>query len=151
RGLLGQGFGPSSLPTYGAPGVTGITDDKGRFRLSPYLGKSLTVIVSAPNDRPYLSTKKTVSWPKGAVKQEVAVTLSPGVLMGGQVTEADSSKPVAKARVDFWSKDLKRPQDLFPQPPDGTLDPALCKTDAEGRFRLIVPPGKTHLLVNGPT
>jgi RNA polymerase sigma factor (sigma-70 family) len=150
RGLVGQGYGPAALPVYGVPGVTGQTDAKGRFRLNPYLGTSFTVLVSAPDGEPYQAVKTTLKWPKGAIKQTVAVALPRGAYVRGKVVESPSGKPVAGARIDFWYKGIPKPKNFFTEPPDGTFYPGPLKADGRGEFQLVVPPGPCHLLFNGP-
>ncbi len=150
RGLVGQGYGPTSLTVYGTPAVRGRTDDQGRFRLSPFQGREFIVLVSAPEDQPYLSVRKTVPWPKGTHKQEIALALPRGTLVRGRVMEAPTGKPLANARVDFWATNFKTPTDVQGLRPDGVLYPAACKTDVVGTFQMIVPPGPGHLLINGP-
>src|SRR5262249_33050050 len=72
------------------------------------------------------------------------------VLIRGKVTEAESGKPVAGARVEYWPRRKDNPfyrrdvLDLFAQINVG-------KTDADGSFQLALLPGPGHLLVRGPT
>jgi RNA polymerase sigma factor (sigma-70 family) len=151
RGLTGQGYAPFSWPTTSSPAVRGQTDDKGRFRLRPFLSREFVLTVSAPDGQPYLGMKKTLTWPRGAVQQELPVALPRGVFVRGKVTEAGSGNPVAQARVDFWSKDFKSASDTFSRKAEGVLRPAPGKTDAAGQVQMIVPHGRAHLLINGPT
>jgi protocatechuate 3,4-dioxygenase beta subunit len=150
RGLFGQGFAPSSLGMHEVPGVDGQTDAQGRFSLNPYLGNRFILTVSAPPGQAYLGLKRTLRWPKGVAQQTANVALTPGVSVRGTVSDADSGKPVAQARVDFWSKAIPIPKDFFDLPPDGVLYPGPRKTDAKGAFELVVPAGPCHLLINGP-
>jgi RNA polymerase sigma factor (sigma-70 family) len=149
-GLLGGGHGPLSLPTQRFPAVEARTDARGRYRLNPYRGREFSVIVSAPPGQPYLRSKRTIAWPRGAGRQECSVALRRGVLLRGQVIESSSGQPIAGARVDFWSKDARLPKDIFSRLPVGVLPPRPVKTDARGEFRLTAPAGAGHLLINGP-
>jgi hypothetical protein len=85
---------------------------------------------------------KTVSWPKGAARQQLDFAMPRGVWVHGKVTEAPGDKPVADARVDFWSKGLKLPEGVVGQPP-------AVRTGADGTFRVVLPPGSYYVLVNG--
>src|SRR5262249_25973409 len=140
-----------SLGMHAVPGVDGQTDAQGSFRLNPFLGNRFTLIVSAPPGQAYLGVKKTLCWPQGAAKQTVNLALTPGVFIRGTVIDAGTDKPVSKARVDFWSKNITQPKDAFDLPPEGILYPGMRKTDAQGAFEVIVPPGRCHLFVNGPS
>jgi RNA polymerase sigma factor (sigma-70 family) len=150
RGCLGQGFAPSATATYSSPAVSGRTDAKGRFRVNPFLAGEYTVLVSPPDGKPYLTVMKTLRWPRAANKQTVDVALPPGVEVRGTVVEAGSGQPVAQARVDFWSRAVPVPKDIFGSVPDGIFYPRWLKTDARGEFRWVIPAGPCHLLVTGP-
>jgi RNA polymerase sigma factor (sigma-70 family) len=123
------------------------TDAKGRFRVNTFWGESararmgtLAVTAAAPDGQAYLTVERHVAWPRGAVRQEVRLALPRGVLVRGQVTEKGSGQPVARARIDFWSKGLALPKEAtYPGP---------VITAADGSFHLVVPAGKAQLLVN---
>src|SRR5262249_22177355 len=96
---------------------------------------------SGPEGQTYLGRDRTVNWPRAATRQQVDVALTPGVAIRGKVTEA--GKPVAGARVDFWSKGLKLP--------DGVHFPGEVTTGPDGTFQVLLPAAPWHLVVNGPT
>ncbi len=118
-------------------------DENGHFRMGLYLADAFTLRITAPAGEPYLKKATTVSWPKGAARQTLNVALLRGVKVRGKITEAPSGKPVADARVDFWSKDLKLPE--------GVRRPGKAKTDKNGVFHALLPTGSWHVLINGPT
>jgi RNA polymerase sigma factor (sigma-70 family) len=149
RGLVGQGYAPQQLPVHHSPAVTGRTDARGHFRLNPFLSDRYVLLVAPANGAPYLTVKKTLYWPRGAARQTVAVALPQGVCLRGQVSETPSGEAVAQARIDFWSRTMPLPKD-FTEPPDGIFYPGPIKSDTRGEFRLVVPPGPFHLLINGP-
>jgi hypothetical protein len=150
RGVIGQGYFPQILPSCTSPAVSGRTDAKGRFRLNPFLGDRYHVLVSPARGEPYLTVKQTVRWPRGAARRTVNVALPRGVYLRGRVSETPGGKAVARARVDFWSRAIPNNINGVTEPRDGIFYPQPFKTDARGEFRLVVPPGPCHLLVNGP-
>jgi hypothetical protein len=78
-------------------------DARGRFRLNPC--GDAWVEAKPPADEPYgRHTVADVKWSGGKVRQQVRLALRRGVLLRGKVTEADTGKPVAGARVMFWSE-----------------------------------------------
>src|SRR5262249_47304143 len=114
--------------------VTGRTDARGHFQVSAVPGSTGFVVVHPPQGQPYLVTSKTFDWPKGAVRQEVEVKLSRGVLLHGKVTEAPGGKPVAQASVQNggnWS--------------------GRGLTAAAGTSPLAGPPGSARIRVTAPT
>ncbi len=123
------------------------TDAAGRFRVQPFVGPSFAasgstfaVTAAAPEGQPYLSIERDVAWPKGAVKKEVRLTLPRGVLVRGKVIEKTSGRPVAGARVDYWSKGLALPA--------GVVSPGPRNCGADGTFALVLPARPGHLLFN---
>jgi RNA polymerase sigma factor (sigma-70 family) len=142
-------YGDTGKPAAGAWLTNGTgTDADGRFRLRFAGHGGVTLIVSAPQGQPYLKVFHRVEWPKGAIKQEVTITLPRGVLVRGKVTEAGSGKPVARAAVQFWpraSSDPNRPKNVI----TGWQNPVV--TNEDGTFRIAVLPGEGHLLIQGPT
>jgi RNA polymerase sigma factor (sigma-70 family) len=113
--------------------VTGRTDARGHFKVSTVPGTTGFVMVHPPQGQPYFVTAKSFDWPKGAVRQEVEVKLSRGVLLHGKVTEAPSGKPVARASVQ-----------------NGDNWPGRVLTAADGSYTLAVPPGGARILVTAP-
>ncbi|MHC4405871.1 MAG: M56 family metallopeptidase, partial [Planctomycetota bacterium] len=150
----------TTMPEFHIPPVRGVTDENGRYRLSPFQNlhglHRFAVTVSGPDDRPYMSVKKSLVWPKTkVVRQTVDISLPPGVRVRGQVVEAGSGRPIPRARIDFWSKDLKYPAEhiaavaTLALSPDGIVHPPWRKADFSGRFEIIVPAARGYLLVNG--
>src|SRR5262249_22806434 len=75
---------------------------EGRFHVVPYVGTHHSVIAYPPDGAPYLLHNKEFDWPKAdVVRHQVKLTLTPGVLVKGTVTEAGSGQPVAGASVQF--------------------------------------------------
>jgi hypothetical protein len=141
RRLAGSLTGDTFLPT--TPVVEARTDERGQFRLNPYFGGKFRVTVTVPEGEPYLGMVRTVEqWPRGAARQVVNFALPRAIVVRGRVTEAGSGRVVAGARVDYWSLAAKLPPEA--------LTPRPVKTGPDGVFRIAVPAGKGHVLVNGP-
>jgi hypothetical protein len=125
------------------PGAEARADKDGRFRLNLHLADSYTVRLTGPDGAAYLPRAANVPWPKGAARQQVEFTLPPGVPVRGKVVDKATGRPVAGARVDFWSKGL--------QLPEGVRFPGAVKTDQDGMFKALLPPAPWHLVVNAAT
>src|SRR5262249_30200235 len=97
---------------------------------------------------PYLSLKQRVNWPKAAVKQQIELKLTRGVLVRGKVTEAGSGKALAKATALFVPQKSGNPN--FRRDIATGWDNTSVTGD-DGTFDLCVLPGPGHLLVRGPT
>jgi protocatechuate 3,4-dioxygenase beta subunit len=141
-------YADTGKPAAGASVSGKPTDKDGRFLLRFAGRDAVTLEVYAPEGEPYLSIHHRVQWPKGAVKETVEVKLPRGVLVRGKVTEAGSGKPVAGAGVQFWPRatdDPNRPKNLL----TGWSHSEMTKED--GTFRMAVPSGTGHLLIQGPT
>src|SRR6266852_5304855 len=72
------------------------------FLVNPFAGDSFGITAFALEGEPYLNPIKRLEWPKGAIQQEIEITLPRGVLVRGVISEAVSGKPVAGAVVEFW-------------------------------------------------
>jgi RNA polymerase sigma factor (sigma-70 family) len=129
-------------------GIDGRADENGRFRINPRPGSSFQVSAYAPDGEPYLTVQKRVKWPPAAVKQQVELKLPRGVLVRGQLTEADSGRAVAKATVQFLPRQADNPnyrRDVL------TGWESTVVGGDDGRFDICVLPGPGHLLIHGPT
>jgi RNA polymerase sigma factor (sigma-70 family) len=122
------------------PPVQARADRNGRFRLSLFVAGSYTVAVSGPGPGPFLSLTQTVGWPQKTARRKLKLSLTRGVRVKGVVTEKPSGRPVAGARVDFFSPGLAVPA--------GVSYPTVLLTGRDGRFEALLPPGSWHLLVN---
>jgi protocatechuate 3,4-dioxygenase beta subunit len=123
-----------AIPVFGsALRKTVRTDAQGRFRLNPH--RDAFLVAYPPAGEPYLAGDAEVRWSGDAArKQRVEITLRRGILVRGKVTAADTGKPVAGARVHFWS------------PSWGDL----AESGADGTFRVAAPPVRGYLLVSAP-
>lgn len=151
---------PSMVSEFHVPPVFTETDAHGRFRVSairnPHGQQQFRVTVSSPDDQHYVAFQQTIDWPRReAFKQEALIKLRPGVRVRGQVVDQATGQPIARARVDFWSKELPYPfkhrAEVANLTPDGDVHPAWRKADFDGRFEVIVPRGSSYLFVNEGT
>ncbi len=118
-------------------------DDQGRFRINPFPGDSFDVGVVPPEGAPYLVRRDEVTLARGAVRAEIDIKLARGVPIRGKVTEEGTGRLVAGARVLFY------PSRCHEHVVHG--QEAIATSRDDGSFQVVVPPGKGHLLVMGPT
>jgi hypothetical protein len=143
-------YEPGDVLSVGGTGHYGIRADKeGRFRLNPYAGKAFLVTVYAPEGEPYMTVRKKLKWPKGAVKQEVEVALPRGVLVRGKITEPSSGKPIARAAIEYYAMD-NNPNLQDDIITGGSAGDGAVLSALDGVFQIPVLSGTGHLLINAP-
>jgi hypothetical protein len=118
-------------------------DDQGRFVLNPYAGESYTLHAYPAGGEPFLIPQDELKWTKGAVKATHDIRLRRGVVIRGKVTERDSGHPLAGASIQYI------PTRVGDRAISGWQ--ALVNSRDDGSFQVVVPPGKGHLFVRGPT
>ena len=120
-------------------------DDQGRYSANPSPGEYFRVTAFAPQGEPYLVPQAEFAWTKGAVKKELDLKAPRGVLIRGKVTEAGTGRPLADSSIQFFP--------MGTQSDDSMLSgwQAMVSSRDDGAFQIVVPPGKGHLLVFGPT
>jgi RNA polymerase sigma factor (sigma-70 family) len=121
------------------------TDAEGRFAVNPYPGTSFQLRVWAPEKEPYLNVEKRINWPKGAARQTVDIALPRGVEIKATVTETPAGKAGVKATIYYVPQ---RDNEVAKTNPllVGSYWPAHVLDD--GSYRIVVPPGPGHLLVD---
>lgn len=127
-------------------GIAGVTDDQGRFEMNPYAAPFYGVNVFAPDGQPYLAVRKVNEWPKGSVRQTFNISLPRGVLVRGQLSEADNGRPVAGAGMQYV------PRSKNPHVTESLLTgwQNMSVSGPDGVFQMAVPPGEGSILVKGP-
>jgi RNA polymerase sigma factor (sigma-70 family) len=121
------------------------TDADGRYEVPVSDTKCVYVSAAPPDGESYLVVKKSEDWPKGVVRHAIDLALPRGIVVTGKVVEAGSGKPLAGADVQY-----------FPQLTDNhdrnadvaSLSGAAVASGPGGEFRIVLPPGPAHLLVN---
>jgi RNA polymerase sigma factor (sigma-70 family) len=108
-------------------------DENGRFRLEGLVAGKLELHASLDGSSaaPRVAEIEVPEMPK---EFEQTVTLPPGLVVTGRVVDGTTGEGVAKALVDFYpAPDPARPPTLF----------AFSReTGPDGRFRLVLPPGR---------
>jgi RNA polymerase sigma factor (sigma-70 family) len=122
-----------------------VADAQGRFAVNLYPGTFFQVRVWPQAGQPYLSVQKRVNWPKGATRQTVDFALPRGVEVRGKAIETPAGKPRAGVQVYFAPRRDNEVASRY-QILVGSYLAAVSAAD--GSFRLIVPPGPGHLLVD---
>jgi hypothetical protein len=128
------------------------TDDEGRFRVHPFPGARVGLLVYPPVGEPYLVCWHEVPRPDDNPRN-VTVTLWPGVFVRGRVTEEGSGKPVAGATVRFQPRTVGHPilSRLRTNQTIPHWEYSRTVSGPDGTFQLAALPGLGHLLVKGPT
>src|SRR5262249_21292989 len=129
------------------------TDDKGRYRIIPPVGKFVTVLAYPAAREPYLLRRKTFTWAKGSThKQGMDLTLHRGIAVEGRITETPSGKPVAGATVQFvWRSDNRFARDDLNVFLGGAGLEQIGVSGPDGRFEFPILPGPGHLVIKGPS
>jgi RNA polymerase sigma factor (sigma-70 family) len=120
-------------------------DDRGRYTANPSVGEYFRVYAYAPEGRPYLVPEVAFAWTKGAVKKAMDIRVPRGVAIRGKVTEAGMDRPLAGASIQFIPGGVSGNDSVL----SGWQ--AMSASREDGSFQVVVPPGKGHLLVFGPT
>ncbi len=118
-------------------------DAQGRFEANPSTGDHFRVTAYPTSGQPYLSPPVEFAWTKGAVRKHLDIPLPRGALIRGKVTEQASSTVLSGATVQFQSTNPRASNQ------GGSFSIVASKDD--GSFQIVVPPGKGHMLIFGPS
>jgi hypothetical protein len=118
-------------------------DANGRFKINPMIGSNYTLGAFPPAGQPYLIHQEKLVWTKGVVKMTHDIKLPRGVVIHGKVVEQGTGRPLAGSSIQFFP--LPSRKDVL----DGWQ--AIVASGQDGLFEIVVPAGKGHLLVFGPT
>jgi hypothetical protein len=119
------------------------TDDQGRFLINPFPGASYSLRAFPTGGEPYLIPEDEIQWPKGAVRTTYDIRLPRGVSIRGRVTERGSDRPLAGSSIQYIP--ARDRNDVL----SGSR--ALVASRTDGSFQIVVPAGKGHLLICGPS
>ncbi|MCX7424273.1 MAG: carboxypeptidase regulatory-like domain-containing protein, partial [Planctomycetia bacterium] len=120
-----------------------LTDEEGRFTLAEILDSRCSVVVFAPKDSDYLGRIAIVDVPRDKRETQADIELERGEVLSGIVVDGATGKGVAGVNAGFEMV-LEYRRDA----PDRTLTNG-ATTDREGRFRVVVPPGKGKVGIFG--
>jgi len=123
-----------------------MTDAEGRFRISGIEFATMTLSVQAPSDSDYVNRWRILQLQPDVRRPHVEVSLPRGVVVTGTVLSERTGRGVARVGV--------RDDTPFPVPTDTGADvfaaPRAARTRTDGRFRILLPPGKRPLRLFGP-
>ncbi len=118
-------------------------DAQGRFTANPFPGDYFRVNAFALEGQPYLVPAVEFAWTKGAVKKVIDIQLPRGVLIRGKVTEQGTGRSLAGPAFSIWP--------LANASTSWAAGKRWWPARTTARSQIVVPPGKGHLLVFGPT
>ena len=119
------------------------TDAHGHYTANVRPATHYRAEVFPPEGTPFLAIEQDVSCPKGTVRQTQDVKLPLGVLLRGKVIEQGSRRSIAGASVQWLAARSRA----------GVIEgwQSVVTTKDDGCYQIVVPPGKGHLFVYGPT
>jgi len=123
-------------------------DEMGRFRITAPSAKFFYLSVY-PQDEPYLIVDKQIELASITLPSRMAIALPRGVLVRGKIVDADSGEPVSGAVIQYDenSENAYAPERVMPGWVPHNVE---VESDGGGAFRIVVPPGRGTLLVQGP-
>jgi hypothetical protein len=126
-----------------------MTDTEGRAIINPYAGERFMIVATPPPGEAYVPRRSEITWPGGSRSRPhlVEIKLKPGIPVHGMISEKPSGNPVPGAVVRYEQTSRDNPFYVSYRRL-GLLETA---TKKDGNFTIVVPPGKGHLLVFGPT
>ncbi len=121
------------------------TDDQGRARVVGWPASAYRVRIDPAEGEPYFHVWDDLDWPTAAVRITHEFRLRRGTVVSGRVVENSegTSKPIAGAWMTYYqtARDNPRRVDLLS---------VEAVSGPDGSFRLVVPAGPGHLLIEGP-
>lgn len=139
------------LPNGWIRDVTGQTDSDGLYRIEAKPGFQFGIVVTSSPDAPYFPQQIFSPNPKTDDQTEnptdaetIDIGLEPGMFLEGKVIHSESKQPVSGVEIEYVANETGR------TPGYRAIHLDLPKTDANGRFKAVVLPGKGHLLAHCP-
>jgi protocatechuate 3,4-dioxygenase beta subunit len=118
------------------------TDAEGRFRIEGLTAGPLELhAISRGSESDAAPVDLAVEIPEEPKEFTRDLVLPRGLVVTGRVVDGSTGRGVEKAQVDFNPETKPEPGRI------PTLFGFMKETDAEGRFRLVVPPGRGTLLL----
>ena len=139
---------PSSTTTQSFDRIDGQTGPDGRFRISASVAHHYGIVVDPPDGSPYFLRRLTPTATDES-RQQIDVTLERGILVRGQIHDANTGQPVVGAIVVYRPKRKNNPMFKEDLMATGYRELSVV-SDTDGLFRIPALPGLGHLLVKGP-
>lgn len=125
-------------------GFNVMADTDGRYEFSAPVGKYIVTRIHPPAGAALIPLERTFEWPTGATEFDLSFAIPAGVPVRGRVLEAETGRPVRFAQVRSQFLGTRLPGETHPL---GGCS-AIVRTDAEGRFELVVPAERVELLAD---
>lgn len=138
--------GEQRFPNGSMVSIEGKTDARGRFRLNPYAGIQFGINAYPPAETGFFAVRgEPLEWDVVRSKN-LEIRLPAAVLARGTVLDSQSGKPIAGASIQYKesASNNSTPENAL----TGWQD--MRYTDAQGHFKITVPPGPGTLLVHAP-
>jgi biopolymer transport protein ExbD len=127
--------------------VGGIAGADGHYHIVPMPGIRFGVTAYPPDGAPYLATAgDEIKWDDADRVKTVDLLLDRGVLVRGKVTEKESGAPIAGASVQYVPRESTASK--LRKHISGWE--GIQTTNDDGRFEIVVLPGRGTLFVHGP-
>src|SRR5439155_7757083 len=114
-----------------SPNVSATTDADGRFQWQHLAPGKARLLVSPPPDVEYLRKSVTLEIGDTGKDEEQTIRLSKGTTISGVVVDGETGKGISGVSLTVRDPEAS-----------GQLTSSAGSTQADGSFRLIVPPGK---------
>jgi protocatechuate 3,4-dioxygenase beta subunit len=115
-------------------------DAQGHFSLSQFSPGEYELEVLPPAGMEYMGIRQKMIVRADQPDQEINLSLSRGIMMSGQVVEEGTRNGVGDVPIDYSPAPGSATGTVAPVPPT-------VRTDANGRFRIVVPSGKGRLWI----
>jgi hypothetical protein len=120
-------------------------DAEGRYRIDGMpVGKGNALLARGPDDQPYLAAVTEADTSAGDGPAQLDLKVRRGLWAEGQVTDVDTGRPLA-ADVEYYCPETNPRGAKLPGFGGAILGPATYHTDAAGRFRVPVLPGRGYV------
>lgn len=125
-----------------------LADAEGRFTISGYRYPVGTLSVRAPDQGEYVARAMVVKFAPESRRQEIDVSLPKGTFVEGTVVDESTGKGIGGVGVWDAAGDLDPVRAAVSERLSAPRD---ARTNALGRFRLLVPSGTREIRIFGPT
>ena len=126
----------------GPEALFAVSDSAGKFVFPDAPKSSYQITATPPDDSLYMGWNKSVDFPADKSELKLRIDLARGIPIDGRVVNKDTGKGIPGNEVLFRFKD----KNAQSKPP--AIEPRIrVETDNDGRFHLLVPPGKGTVML----